>query len=147
MKNLISYIIIIMIILSSCKYEKPLIGTIEDDGNYYKAYNDIFILKNLNREQYPDFFFNDIYVSDNIDEEGYRLSYSFVSDIIDEIFFYRNHTEPEEFEKKLYEEFDDQNLSQNTPYKNISEVDLNGCHQCAARNWDDLSRIAVSQSR
>ena len=125
----IIYYLSIMIIMTSCKFNKTLIGTIEDDGNYYRSYNDLFIVKNLNRDQYPDFFFNDIYVADCIDEEGYKFEYSFISeDIIDKIIIYRNQITPEQFKTLLYERVEALGDSLNTVYTNISNIKEFTCY-------------------
>ncbi len=70
---LASLTILIGLCINTNSYEDKFIGSIEDNGQFYRAYNNLFTFKNsysgVKRRYYKD------WIDDGISEVGYELSY------------------------------------------------------------------------
>ena len=126
MKKII-LIITILLFLTSCNYNKTLIGSITENGKTYTSYKELFSL-GCKPEGGQTFLFNNIYLVDEIDEAGYRVSYSYIGQILEDIYFYSDHTSPEEFDEILQRRVESMGRWHNNPYTNISEVDEFTCY-------------------
>lgn len=116
--------LLILCSLSSCKIfgKKDLIGRISEDGKKYIALNDLFSL-NSKRYSTGRNLFNDIMIKDENDNNGYRLVYSSIGEIIDELFIFRNHTDYEEFMDLAQKRVDSVGDWSEIKYSNVSQTD------------------------
>ena len=68
------------------------------------------------------------FLVDDIDEGGYRISYSYIGQILDELYFYRKHTSPEEFDVILQKKVGSLGHWHNNPYSNVSTINGFTCY-------------------
>ena len=80
-------------------YEKELIGTVENEGSLYRAYNDLFTV--TNRPYGVLYNFKDIFVADQIDEGGYRFSFAMTGQTLTEMYVYRDFKSKQDFDSTL----------------------------------------------
>lgn len=62
-------------------------------------------------------------IKDEIDKNGYRLVYSSVGEIIDELFIFRNHTDYDQFMNLAQKRVDSVGDRSEVKYSNISQTD------------------------
>jgi len=107
-------------------YMKDMIGTIEKDGRLYRAHNDLFTVSN--KPYGAPYNFEESYLYDQIDEGGYRFSFSSISDILNEYYIYRNHTTRKDFEEILSKHLAGFGSRKMRKYSNITKDGVFKCY-------------------
>jgi hypothetical protein len=105
-----------LIFLISCFLTHKLIGTIENNGTLYRAYNDIFILET-----------DDNISNKNINDDFDEIGYHFIEDegwgFTKRITIYRNPQSIQMYKETLMQEFKNRNWEYINVYTNIIETD------------------------